>query len=127
MENSGTGGLAKTGQALANNAADKAQSGLRSAKDTAIDAGELLSSKLEDARREAGTLISRSSERVQSASKQGLDAIAEMAGQARDVASDATDSIVAYTKKNPVAALAIAAASGAVLYAMIKALRSWRH
>jgi hypothetical protein len=53
--------------------------------------------------------------------KQALDAITDMASQARDVASNASESIVAYTKKNPVKALVIAAASGALLYAAIKA------
>ncbi len=100
MENSVSGSFATTGQ----------------------EAGNVLSSKLEDVRSDAGTAFNTGARRVQSASKQGLDAMSDMAGQARDVASNATDSIVAYTKKNPVKALAIAAASGAVLYGMIKAL-----
>jgi ElaB/YqjD/DUF883 family membrane-anchored ribosome-binding protein len=103
MENSVTSGFAKTGQALADKAADKVQTGVRVAQDTAKDAGSALS-------------------RVQSMGKQGLDAITGAVGQARDVASDASDSVIAYTKKNPVAALAIAAASGALLYAAIRAL-----
>jgi hypothetical protein len=122
MEDSATSSFAKTGQALADKAADKAQSGIRIAQDTAKDAGDLLSGKLQDVRSEAGTVVNRGQRRVQSATKHGLDAITEMAAQARDVASNASDSIVGYTKKNPVKALAIAAASGAVLYAAIKAL-----
>jgi ElaB/YqjD/DUF883 family membrane-anchored ribosome-binding protein len=122
MENSVSSNFAATGQALADKAADRTQSGIRMAQDTAKEAGNILSSKLEDVRSDAGTAVKKGARRVQSASKQGLDAITDMAGQARDVASNATDSIVAYTKKNPVKALAIAAASGAVLYGMIKAL-----
>jgi ElaB/YqjD/DUF883 family membrane-anchored ribosome-binding protein len=122
MENSTTGDFANTGQALAHKAADKAQSGIRIAQGTAKDAGDLLSGKLQDVRSEAGTVVNRGQRRVQSAAKHGLEAITEMAGQTRDVASNASDSIVGYTKKNPVKALAIAAASGAVLYAAIKAL-----
>jgi hypothetical protein len=60
--------------------------------------------------------------RAAAAGKQGLDAITETASQVRDVASDAAESIVAYTKKNPVKALAIAAVSGALFYTAIKAL-----
>jgi ElaB/YqjD/DUF883 family membrane-anchored ribosome-binding protein len=126
MENSVAGSFAKTAQALADKAADKAQSGLSNAQDTVKHGGDLLSSKIEDVRSEAGTVINRGSKRVQSASKQGLDAITDMAGQARDVASNATDSIVAYTEQNPVKALAIAAAAGAVLYATLNALRALR-
>jgi ElaB/YqjD/DUF883 family membrane-anchored ribosome-binding protein len=122
MENSLTSSFATTGQALVDKAADRAQSGIRRAQDTANEAGNILSSKLEDVRSDAGTAVKKGARRVQAARQQGLDAISDMAGQARDVASNATDSIVAYTKKNPVKALAIAAASGAVLYTMIKAL-----
>jgi ElaB/YqjD/DUF883 family membrane-anchored ribosome-binding protein len=57
---------------------------------------------------------------------QGIDAVSGALSQARDAASDASDSIVAYTQKNPVKALAIAAASGALLYAVTKALRPTR-
>lgn len=122
MENSVPSTLAKTGHALADKAADKTQYGMRVAQDTAKETGELLASKLEDVRGEAGTVIRRSSKRIQSASAHSLDAITALASDARDVASNASDAIVAYTKKNPVKALAIAAASGVVLYAAIRAL-----
>ncbi len=126
MENSATGSFAKTTQALADKAADKAQSGMRAAQDTAKSAGNILSSQLEDVRSQAGTVVSRGSKRAQSMGKQGFDAITDMASQAREAASNASDSIVAYTKQNPVKALAIAAASGALLYAAIKTLSASR-
>jgi ElaB/YqjD/DUF883 family membrane-anchored ribosome-binding protein len=110
MENSVPSGFAKTGQTLTDKAADKVQNGVRVAQDTARDAGS-----------EAGTAVKAGARRIQSMGKQGLDAITDAVGQARDVASDASDSIIAFTKKNPVTALAIAAACGALLYAAIKA------
>lgn len=122
MENAVTDNLVKTSQALVDKAADKAQSGYRVAQDSAKSAGNILSNKLEDVRSEAGTVVSRGSKQVRSMGKQGLDAISDIASQARDVASNASESIVVYTKKNPVKALVIAAASGALLYAAIKAL-----
>jgi len=94
---------------------------VRAGHDTAKDAGNVLSSKLEDVRSEAGTVVKTGARRIQSMGKQGLDAITDAVGQARDIAADASDSIIAYTKKNPVTALAIAATSGALLYAAIKA------
>jgi ElaB/YqjD/DUF883 family membrane-anchored ribosome-binding protein len=123
MESSVTNNLGKTGQALADKAADKVQSGIRSAQDTAKDAGGVLSNKVEDLRGEAGSALGKAADRVQSMGKQGLDAITNVTSQARDVASKTSDSIVGYTKRNPVRALAIAAGSGALLYAAIKALR----
>jgi ElaB/YqjD/DUF883 family membrane-anchored ribosome-binding protein len=121
MENSVTSGFAKTGQTLTDKAADKVQSGVRVAQDTARDAGNVLSSKLDDVRSEAGTVVKSGARRIQSMGQQGLDEITDAVGQARDVVSDASDSVIAFTKKNPVTALAIAAASGALLYAAIRA------
>jgi len=45
----------------------------------------------------------------------------DMVSQARDAATDASDSILAYTKKNPAKALGIAAIAGALLFAIAKA------
>lgn len=122
MESTLAGNFGKSSQALAEKAADQAQSSGRAAQDAAKDTGSILSSKLEDVRSEAGTAVRRGSRRAQSMGKQGLNAITDMVSQARDVASNASESIVAYTKKNPGKALAIAAASGALLYAAIKVL-----
>jgi len=52
--------------------------------------------------------------------EQGLNAIDDTARKARDISVKASNSIVAYTKKRPVKALAIAAASGALLHAALK-------
>jgi ElaB/YqjD/DUF883 family membrane-anchored ribosome-binding protein len=122
MESSATSSFAKSGQALADKTADKVQGGIRKAQDTAKDAGSSLSSKIDDLRREAEPALSKASAQVQSTAQRGLEAITDTANQARDAASNAADSIVAYTKKNPAKALALAAGSGVVLYALIKAL-----
>jgi ElaB/YqjD/DUF883 family membrane-anchored ribosome-binding protein len=84
--------------------------------------GQKISDKVDDLRGDATSALTKAASRAQSMGRQGIDAISEVASQARDVATNASDSIVAYTKKNPVTALAIAAASGALLYAVIKAL-----
>ncbi|MGO9949685.1 MAG: hypothetical protein ACLPWG_22930 [Steroidobacteraceae bacterium] len=84
--------------------------------------GQKIADKVDDLRGDATSALTKAASRAQSMGRQSIDAISEVASQARDVASNASDSIVAYTKKNPVTALAIAAASGALLYAVIKAL-----
>jgi hypothetical protein len=71
-------------------------------------------------------VIRRVGGRAQATAQQGLDAISDMADQAREMAANTADSIFTYTKKNPLQALAIAAASGALLYAAVKALSSSR-
>jgi ElaB/YqjD/DUF883 family membrane-anchored ribosome-binding protein len=84
--------------------------------------GQKIIDKVDDLRDEATPALTKAISRAQSMGRQSIDAIGEMASQARDAAANASDSVVAYTKKNPVTALAIAAASGALLYAVIKAL-----
>ncbi len=54
--------------------------------------------------------------------KQGMDALNDVRGRAKDAMSGASDSIISYTKENPVKALGIAAAAGMLAYALIKAL-----
>lgn len=122
MENSMTSDIVKNGQTLAGKAADKVQGGIRDAQNAAKDAGTTLSNKVDDLRSDAAPALTKLVGRAQSMGKQGVDNISDMASQARDAASNASDSIVAYTKENPVKALTIAAASGALLYAAIKAL-----
>jgi ElaB/YqjD/DUF883 family membrane-anchored ribosome-binding protein len=96
--------LPKQGQALADKAADKAN--------------QVLS--------DAAPILKATANQARSISRQGLDAVTDAVAQARDAASDASDSIIAYTKKNPATALAIAAATGVVLYAAIRIFASRR-
>jgi ElaB/YqjD/DUF883 family membrane-anchored ribosome-binding protein len=126
MENSVAGNFAKTSQGLADKATDKVQAGIRSAQQTVQDAGDSLSSKVSDVHSKAIPVIRKTSGRAQSTVQQGFDAVSDFADQARDIAAGAADSIVTYTKRNPLQALAIAAASGALLYVAMKALRSYR-
>jgi ElaB/YqjD/DUF883 family membrane-anchored ribosome-binding protein len=100
MENASVNNIVKQGQTLANKAADKA----------------------DDLRSDAMPAVKKATNQARTIGQQGIDAVSDAFSQARDAASDASDSIVAYTKKNPVKALAIAAASGALLYALTKAL-----
>jgi ElaB/YqjD/DUF883 family membrane-anchored ribosome-binding protein len=96
--------LPKQGQALADKATDKANQVL-------AEAAPMLKSTVSQAR---------------AIGRQGVDAVTDAVSQARDAASDASESIIAYTKKNPATALAIAAATGVVLYAAIKVFMSRR-
>jgi hypothetical protein len=50
------------------------------------------------------------------------EAITDKARRVHDLSVNTTNSVVAYTKKKPVRALAIAAASGALLHAALKVI-----
>jgi len=126
MESAVTSNFAKTSQALADKATDKVQAGIRGAQQTVQEAGDSLSSKVADAHNKAAPVIRKAGGRAKSTLQQGFDAVSDIADQARDMAASTADSIVSYTKRNPLQALAIAAASGALLYVAMKALRSYR-
>ena len=70
----------------------------------------------------AAPMIRKVAGQAQAIGKQGINAITDTVSQVREATLYASASIVAYTKKNPALALAIAAASGALLYGAIKAL-----
>jgi ElaB/YqjD/DUF883 family membrane-anchored ribosome-binding protein len=96
--------LAKQGQDFADKAADQVNGGIRKARQTATKLGEAAADQ-------AQTLLGR-----------GIDSARATAQQVRDSATQASESLVTYTKENPVKAILIAAASGALLVTLIKAL-----
>ncbi len=73
-------------------------------------------------RSEAAPLLRRVSGQAWEGVEQGLG----KARQARDASVKASKTVVAYTKKKPIRALAIAAASGALLHAALNVFRPSR-
>lgn len=126
MESTAAGNLARSSQGLADKATDKVQAGIRSAQQSAKDAGDSLSSKMTDVHDKAVPVIQNAGSRAQSTIQQSFDTVSDIADQARDMVANTADSIVSYTKRNPVQALAMAVVSGALLYVAIKALRTYR-
>jgi ElaB/YqjD/DUF883 family membrane-anchored ribosome-binding protein len=126
MENSIVNDLQKNGQALADQAADKVQGGIRDAKHAAKQAGATLSNKVDELQQDAAPAVNKAFDRVRSIGRQSMDAVGDAAQRTRDAASYASDSVVAYTRENPVKALLIAAASGALLLSLINVLKSSR-
>src|ERR1700722_9678864 len=108
MESTVTGNFAKTSQALADKATDKVQAGIRSAQQSAKDTGDSLASKVTEVHDKAVPVIRNAGRRAQSTLQQGFDTVSDIADQARDMAANTADSIVSYTKRNPLQALAIA-------------------
>src|SRR5580700_8223781 len=66
MESSTAGNFAKTSQALADKASDKAQAGIRSAQQSAKDAGDSLASKVSEVHDKAVPVIRNAGSRAQS-------------------------------------------------------------
>jgi hypothetical protein len=126
MEGIAAGNFAKTTQTLANKAADKVQAGIHGAQDSVAGGANAVSSTVTNAREKVVPVLRQGSGRAQTTAQQGFDALGDIAGQARDMAAGTAESIISYTKRNPVQALAIAVASGALLFAAVKAFRTYR-
>ena len=96
--------LAKQGQDFVDKAADSVHNGISSARQTATKIGE------------------KAADQTQTILGRGIDSAKATAQQVRDSATQASESLVTYTKANPVKAILIAAASGALLATLTKAL-----
>jgi ElaB/YqjD/DUF883 family membrane-anchored ribosome-binding protein len=91
--------LAQQGHDFANRAADKAKDGIDKVAST-------LSDTVESARQRSKPII---------------DQVGAAASKVRDSAVEASDSLITYTKNNPIKALMMAAAAGALFLTVIKA------
>jgi ElaB/YqjD/DUF883 family membrane-anchored ribosome-binding protein len=105
----------KPGHTFVDTATDKVQGGIRDAEAT-------LSSKVDEIRSDATLGFRQATARAQAIGKQGLDAVT----RARDTVSSASQSVIDYTRENPVKALTIAAVSGGLLVAIANAIRASR-
>jgi ElaB/YqjD/DUF883 family membrane-anchored ribosome-binding protein len=110
--------VTNSGKDMADTAASKIQSGIREAKRTVDKAGDRLSGKVGDLRTDSKPLIKQMKDRAQSFA----EGVRDTGRQFRDSASRASDSVTSFTKENPVKAIFIAAASGAVLMTLFKAI-----
>jgi ElaB/YqjD/DUF883 family membrane-anchored ribosome-binding protein len=87
------------------------------------DAARNAADKIQDAVRDTKSLsIDKVRGNAQILAQQGRNTIDAAVQQARDTAADVSGSLMTYTKDNPAKAWLIAAASGALLVALIKSL-----
>jgi ElaB/YqjD/DUF883 family membrane-anchored ribosome-binding protein len=106
-----TNDLSKQGQELADKATNMVQGGIQDAKRTVNRAADQLSSKADQLRRETKPLIKRAAQQTNAYAQ----SVGEATQRVRAAASQASESVTEYAKENPVKAILIAAASGAVL------------
>jgi ElaB/YqjD/DUF883 family membrane-anchored ribosome-binding protein len=113
-----TNDFSKQSQDLADKAANRIQGGIQDAKRTINRAGDQLSSKTDELRSEAQPLIKKATQQANAVAKSFGDATQ----QVRDAASQASESVIAYAKENPIKAILIATASGAILATLFHAI-----
>ena len=114
--------LAQQGQDIADNAAGSAQGAIRSTQRAADQALDRLSDKVEDARSQAAPLLNKVTSQAEAAARRGMEAVRDTSQQLRDRAMQASDMTVNYVKDEPIKAMLIAAATGALLMGIISML-----
>jgi len=106
-----TGDLSKQGRDLADKAANRIQSGIQDTQRTVNRAGDQISSKADELRSDAQPFIKKATKQANAFAQ----SVGDATQQVRDATSQASESVIAYAKENPVKAILIATASGAVL------------
>jgi ElaB/YqjD/DUF883 family membrane-anchored ribosome-binding protein len=104
---------------IADHAADSATNAIRATQSVANDTFDRLSDKVEDARSHAAPLLNRLSAQAEAAARRGAEVARDTSAQLREKAAYASDTTVSYIKGEPVKAMLIAAATGAVLMALV--------
>lgn len=117
-----TNNFAKPGQSAAEKATDKIQGGIRDAQRTVNQVGDQLSNKAEEVRDDVAPVIKKVADQTQAFARQSMKTVSDASRQIADSATQVSDSVISYTKTNPVKAILIAAASGALLLTVIRAL-----
>ena len=112
---------------VADQAADRANSALRSTQGVANQAFDRLGDKIEAAREHAVPLINRLTSQAENVAHRGVDAVRDASAQVREKALKASDTTVSYIKDEPVKSMLIAAATGAALMALIGLLSRSRN
>lgn len=117
-----TKSVAQQGQEVADQAAQGTQNAIRSTQRAADGALDSLSSKVDDMRSQAAPLLGKVGSQAEAAARRGIDAVRDTSQQLRDKAVHASDMTVAYVKDEPIKAMLIAAATGALLMGIISML-----
>jgi ElaB/YqjD/DUF883 family membrane-anchored ribosome-binding protein len=120
--NTGTRSPQQQAQDMGDNAADAAQGAIRSTQRTTDQALGRLSDTVDDMRSKAGPMLNKVTSQAEAAARRGMEAVRDTSQQLRERAVQAQDMTVAYVKDEPIKAMLIAAATGAVLMGLISML-----
>ncbi len=111
---------APSANAFTDQAADTATEAIRGTQRAANHTLDNLASTVQDLRKQAAPLLHRATDTAQACLQQGMDAMQEGSATVRAQARRAADCTTRYVKDEPVKALLIAAAAGAVLAALVR-------
>jgi ElaB/YqjD/DUF883 family membrane-anchored ribosome-binding protein len=102
--------------------ANATQGAIRSTQRATDQAFDRLSETVEGVRSKAAPMLNKVASQAEAAARRGMDAVRDTSQQLRDRAMQAQDMTVAYVKDEPIKAMLIAAATGALLMGLITLL-----
>lgn len=111
-----------TSNALADQAAQGADSAIKSTQRVTNDALDSLSDKVQDVKDQAAPVLNRVAAKAEELARRSADAVRDGSSQLKERALRAQDATVGYIKDEPVKAILIAAAAGAALMALVTLL-----
>ncbi len=114
--------MSQQGQDMADDAANTAQGAIRSTQRATDQALDRLSDKVDQVRSQAAPMINKVTSQAEAAARRGMEAVRDTSQQLRERALRASDSTVGYIKDEPIKAMLIAAATGALLMGIISML-----
>ena len=114
--------LAQQTQDMADTAATGVQGAIRSTQRAADSTLDRMSDKVDEVRTQAMPILNKVTSQAEAAARRGMDAVRDTSQQLRDKAVQASDMTVAYVKDEPIKAMLIAAATGALLMGIISLL-----
>lgn len=100
-------------------AADRVQSGIRSTDHAANKMLDKAGDKVDELKSDAAPLLDKVNDQAQKLIQQGREVYNDTAKKVRDRAVDVSDVAVGYTKDEPIKAMLIAAAAGALLMGLM--------
>lgn len=111
--------LGQQGQDLANKAGDTAQDGIRSTQQAANKVVDKASDTVDELKSDAAPMLDKVSDQAQKLMQQGREVFHDTSKMVKDKATQASDLAMGYTKDEPMKAMLIAAAIGAVVMGLI--------
>jgi ElaB/YqjD/DUF883 family membrane-anchored ribosome-binding protein len=111
---------------IADHAAESAHTALRSTQSATNAAFDRMNDKVDVARDHASPVIDRWSNQAETAMRRSLDAVRQTSAQLRDRANYVSDATASRVRDEPLKAVLIAAAAGAVMMGLVSLLRSRR-
>ena len=107
---------------LSDQAAQSADQAIKSTQRLANTALDSLSGTVQTLRNQAAPLLNRAGEQASALAQRSVDAVRDSSQQLREQAQRVSDGTANYVKEEPVKALLIAAATGALLMGVISLL-----